>query len=129
MSPRQEKTINCEKFTLDFDQFITGNTGKFSPNSQQIAVLGSPNELSIWSIEGKQIAKYTIPEEGQGQLVFSPDGKYIATGGRKVFIWSLEKDLNGLLAAGCDWLKEYFITHPEEKQKLKVCDVNTNPKL
>lgn len=101
----------------------------FSPNSKQIAILGHLNELSVWSIEGKQIAKYTVPEEGQGQIVFSPDGKYIATGGRKVFIWRLEKDLNGLLAAGCDWLKEYFITHPEEKQKLKVCDVNTNSKL
>ncbi|CAD5944267.1 hypothetical protein NO108_02505 [Planktothrix rubescens] len=28
---------------------------------------------------------------------------------------------NELLATGCDWLKNYFVTRPEEKQKLKVC--------
>jgi hypothetical protein len=28
---------------------------------------------------------------------------------------------NELLATGCDWLKDYFVTRPEEKQKLKVC--------
>jgi len=26
-----------------------------------------------------------------------------------------------LLATGCDWLKDYFVTRPEEKEKLKVC--------
>jgi hypothetical protein len=26
---------------------------------------------------------------------------------------------NELLATGCDWLKDYFVTRPEEKQKLK----------
>ncbi|NET45862.1 PDZ domain-containing protein [Okeania sp. SIO2B3] len=92
----------------------------FSPDSQQIAVLGHPNELSIWSIDGQQIAKYTIPEENQGQIVFSPDGKYIATGQNKVFIWQ-NKNLNELLATGCDWLQEYLTTRPQEKEKLKVC--------
>ncbi|NEQ71887.1 MAG: WD40 repeat domain-containing protein [Okeania sp. SIO2C9] len=91
----------------------------FSPDSQQIAVLGDSNELSIWSINGKQIAKYTVPEE-QGNIVFSPDGKYIATGQSKVFIWQ-NKNLNELLATGCDWLQEYLTTRPQEKEKLKVC--------
>jgi hypothetical protein len=97
------------------------NSLAFSPNSQQVAVLGQPNELSVWSIDGKQIAKYTVPEEGQGQIVFSPDGKYIATGGGKVLIWRLEKNLDDLLSTGCDWLKEYFVTHPQDKERLKVC--------
>ncbi|NET29101.1 PDZ domain-containing protein [Okeania sp. SIO1I7] len=92
----------------------------FSPDSQQIAILGHPNELSIWSIDGKQIAKYTVPESDQTKIVFSPDGKYIATGQSKVFIWQ-NKNLNELLATGCDWLQEYLTTRPEEKEKLKVC--------
>ncbi|NEQ35379.1 MAG: PDZ domain-containing protein [Okeania sp. SIO3I5] len=92
----------------------------FSPDSQQIAVLGYPNELTIWTLDGQQIAKYTIPEERQDQIVFSPDGKYIATGRSKVFIWQ-NKHLNELLATGCDWLQEYLTTHPQEKEKLKVC--------
>jgi WD40 repeat protein len=93
----------------------------FSPNSKMFAVLGYLNQLSIWGIDGKLIAKYTVPEEAQYQIVFSPDGKSVATAGRKVFIWPLGKDLDDLLNSGCDWLKEYFVTHPEEKQKLKVC--------
>jgi hypothetical protein len=28
---------------------------------------------------------------------------------------------NELLATGCDWLKEYFVTHPQDKERLKVC--------
>lgn len=96
------------------------NALTFSPDSQQIAFLGYPNELSIWSIAGKLIAKYTVPEQGQGLIQFSPDGKYIATGGRKVMIWR-NQNLDELLATGCDWLKDYFVTRPEEKQKLKVC--------
>ncbi|NES03339.1 MAG: PDZ domain-containing protein, partial [Okeania sp. SIO2F4] len=91
----------------------------FSPDGQQIAVLGDSNELSIWGINGKQIAKYTVPEE-QGNIVFSPDGKYIATGQSKVLIWQ-NKNLNELLATGCDWLEEYLTTRPQEKEKLKVC--------
>lgn len=94
----------------------------FSPDSQQIAVLDR-NELTIWTIDGQQIAKHTIPEENQTQIVFSPDGKYIATGQNKVFIWH-NKNLNELLATGCDWLKEYLATRPEEKAKLKVCQDN-----
>ncbi|MCL1465722.1 CHAT domain-containing protein [Argonema galeatum] len=97
----------------------------FSPDSQQIGFLGNRNELSVWNIAGKQIAKYTVPEQGQGQIVFSPDDKYIATGGRKVFIWR-NQNLNELLATGCDWLKEYLATRPEEKQKLKVCQEANN---
>ncbi|MEZ2229116.1 MAG: CHAT domain-containing protein [Microcoleus sp.] len=96
------------------------NALTFSPDSQQIAFLGYPNELSIWSIAGKLIAKYTVPESGHGLIQFSPDGKYIATGGRKVMIWR-NQNLDELLATGCDWLKDYFVTRPEEKQKLKVC--------
>ncbi|NES65675.1 MAG: PDZ domain-containing protein [Okeania sp. SIO2D1] len=92
----------------------------FSPDSQQIGFLGHPNELSIWSIDGKQIAKYTVPESDQTKIVFSPDGKYIATGQSKVFIWQ-NKNLNELLATGCDWLEEYLTTRPQEKEKLKVC--------
>ena len=91
----------------------------FSPDSQQIAVLDS-NEFTIWTLDGRQIAKHTIPEENQGQIVFSPDGKYIATGQNKVFIWQ-NKHLNELLATGCDWLQEYLTTRPQEKEKLKVC--------
>ncbi|HBK21659.1 MAG TPA: hypothetical protein DDZ60_03875, partial [Planktothrix sp. UBA10369] len=103
------------------------NALTFSPDSQQIAFLGYPNELSIWSIAGKLIAKYTVPEQGQGLIQFSPDGKSIATGGRKVMIWR-NQNLDELLATGCDWLKDYFVTRPEEKQKLKVCQYHPKSK-
>ena len=107
-------------FSRDGQQIARSANMTFSPDSQQIGFLGEPNELSIWSIDGKQIAKHTVPEKGQSRIVFSPDGKYIATGGSKVFIWQ-NKHLNELLATGCDWLQEYLTTRPQEKEKLKVC--------
>ncbi|MBP0041360.1 MAG: PDZ domain-containing protein, partial [Roseofilum sp. SBFL] len=47
----------------------------FSPDGERIAFLGHPNELSIWNLAGKMLAKYTIPEEGAGLVRFAPDGK------------------------------------------------------
>ncbi|MDJ1172791.1 eIF2A-related protein [Roseofilum capinflatum] len=92
----------------------------FSPDGQRIAFLGHPNELSIWNLAGKMLAKYTIPEEGSGLVRFAPDGKSIAVGGRRVRIYP-NQTLDELIATGCEWLEDYFTTYPEEKEKLPAC--------
>lgn len=58
---------------------------------------------------------------------FSPDGKHILTQvtgqfpqNNDVLIWRVD-ELDGLLARGCDWLKDYLTTHPQVRERLKVC--------
>ncbi|WP_318719653.1 WD40 repeat domain-containing protein [Roseofilum sp. SBFL] len=94
----------------------------FSPDSQRIAILGDPDELSVWGAKGELLAKYTIPESGSEFkfVEFAPDGKSIAVGGRRVRIYP-NQTLDELIATGCEWLEDYFTTYPEEKEKLPAC--------
>jgi WD40 repeat protein len=53
---------------------------------------------------------------------FSPDGQRIVTVGSDgtVKLWQMG-GLDQLLTRGCNWLKDYFVVHPEEREKLHVC--------
>jgi WD40 repeat protein len=55
-------------------------------------------------------------------MSFSPTGECLATAGKDgtVRLWRVE-GLNELLSRGCDWLKDYFATHPKALEKLQVC--------
>jgi hypothetical protein len=39
----------------------------------------------------------------------------------KVVVWSVPQNLDELLERGCNWLSSYFANHPDERERLKVC--------
>ncbi len=72
---------------------------------------------------------------------FSPDGESIVTASRDktARVWYLPKILlfepkinrdrlkasttDELLLRGCEWLKDYFLSHPDKLNRLKVCQI------
>jgi WD40 repeat protein len=54
---------------------------------------------------------------------FSPDGQTLATASDDgtARLWQ-EEGLAELLARGYDWLQDYFVSHPEAREKLTRCD-------
>ncbi|WP_143288134.1 WD40 repeat domain-containing protein, partial [Calothrix rhizosoleniae] len=49
---------------------------------------------------------------------FSPDGQRIVTASsdKTARVWRVES-LDKLLARGCDWLEDYFVTHPQARER------------
>jgi len=95
----------------------------FNPNGQQIATGGSDGFAQLWDLSGRKIAEWKGNSRYKSvyTLSFSPDGRYLATAGTGgLQIWRIG-GLDELLARGCNWLKDYFVTHPEALEKLEVC--------
>ncbi|AFZ22218.1 WD40 domain-containing protein [Allocoleopsis franciscana] len=94
----------------------------FNPNGQQIATAGADSMAKLWDLSGRQLAQWQSPNNSVYSVVsFSPDGQCLATVGTGgLQIWRIG-GLDELLLRGCDWLKDYFVTHPEAQEKLEVC--------
>ncbi|MGB3507744.1 MAG: WD40 repeat domain-containing protein [Microcoleaceae cyanobacterium] len=87
----------------------------FSFDGQQLATVGEDGTVRVWDILGRQVAQF------KNALGLSLDGRYVATlEDDYLQLWPV-KGLNDLLKSGCDWLGDYFVTHPEVKEDLQVC--------
>jgi WD40 repeat protein len=99
---------------------------KFSPDGKRI-ITASNNIFRMWDISGKQLGQYKYSDTFISPVNFSPDGKYIFAhiqgrfpSSNSVQIWHID-DLDGLLARGCDRLKDYLNMQPQVRERLKVC--------
>ncbi|WP_392534169.1 AAA-like domain-containing protein [Nostoc sp. C117] len=94
----------------------------FSPSSKIIATAGADNTVRLWNFSGQQIGQF-YSNVGFRDVSFSRNEKSITTIelDGTVKQWRIGQGLDELLSRGCDWLKDYLATHPEEREARKVC--------
>ena len=77
------------------------HTMSFSPDENQLATGGEDGLIKIWQIGGKSEGKVSYPKTNSSQ------------------------DLKGLVKQGCDFLRDYFSTHPD--RAIKPCEEYLKP--
>jgi tetratricopeptide (TPR) repeat protein len=98
----------------------------FSPDGKTIATASSDNTVKLWNLQGQELKTL----KGHGSFVnsvsFSPDGKTLASASadNTAILWNF--DFESLQAEGCNWLKDYLVTHPRDLETLEVCQ---NPSI
>ncbi|MFN6519026.1 MAG: AAA-like domain-containing protein [Nostoc sp. CreGUA01] len=122
-SGSKDQTIKLWQLNGTLITTLTGhsdsvNSVSFSPNSEIIASGSDDQTIKLWSKDGIPITTLLGHKGSVRSVSFSADGKIIASGSQddRVILWSLQ--LDDLLSRGCRWLKDYFLTHPEDYKSL-----------
>jgi WD40 repeat protein len=97
------------------------NSVSFSPDGEIIASGSTDKTIKLWKKDGVPITTLSGHSDSVNSVSFSPDGKILASASKdgKVILWSLQ--LDDLLARGCQWLQDYFLTHPQDPNGLRFC--------
>ena len=116
---------NNQVFELDTTDVTTTN---FSKNEQLIATGGNNGVVSIWNLSRKKIAEFNGDWDKTVSVVFREEKNkqleiFAAGDNGKIQRWPI-KGLEQLLKDGCEWLEEYFNTHPKEKEKRDICSTS-----
>ncbi|MEQ9238827.1 MAG: AAA-like domain-containing protein [Coleofasciculus sp. E2-BRE-01] len=92
-----------------------------SPDGQIIATAGREGIAKLWTIYGQRLAEFKGHQGAIRTVSFCGSGKGIATAGDDgtVQLWRVE-GLEELLARGCDWLEDYWVTYPEALRQLEA---------
>ncbi len=83
----------------------------FNPNGKTVATASNDGVVRLWTQVGndwQQLAEY---QGGDG--VLNPDGKLIAVVVDNTVQLRPVEGIDELLARGCNWLRDYFASHPD----------------
>jgi WD40 repeat protein len=98
----------------------------FSPQEQWIAIASSDGTIRLWDLAGNLRGEFKGKETAIVLLGFTSDSRSIVTLNQEGTLreWPVEKELNRLerlLKTGCQWLGDYLQSHPQEREKLPIC--------
>ncbi|MEH1930867.1 WD40 repeat domain-containing protein [Nostoc sp.] len=98
----------------------------FSPDGKRILTESSDGTAKVWDTKGNLLADLKEYKKEVSRAAFSSDGKRVFTvfSDGSINTWQVG-ELDDLLARGCNWLQDYFISHPETRESLKVCQVKS----
>ncbi|MDF5710920.1 MAG: hypothetical protein PUP90_25430 [Nostoc sp. S4] len=96
----------------------------FSPDGKRILTESSDGTVKVWDTKGNLLADLKEYKKEVSRAAFSSDGKRVFTvfSDGSINVWQLG-ELDDLLVRGCNWLQDYFISHPETRERLRVCQV------
>jgi WD40 repeat protein len=119
------------------------NSASFSPDGEMIASASNDGTIKLWRRDGTLWQTFIDPRIKRFYSVsFSPDGQKIAALGSdgtqsirghgdtreniQVLVWDLT--ISNLIKEGCHWLEEYLTVHPDDLNRLPICQNLTSNK-
>lgn len=115
-----DKTIKLWSLDAKVIKTLNGHTAavldvSFSPDGQTIATASSDRTIKLWQRDGTLITTLSGHQADVNSVSYSPDGKLLVSAGADgaVLLWNVsDLSLKGLVAKGCNQIRDYLKTHP-----------------
>jgi WD40 repeat protein len=96
---------------------------RFSTNNQKLAIASVDGTGEVWSRQGQLLYQ---PRGGDEELIQIEQRHLDNTSGYQASLKDFPREwrtegLRELLDRSCNWLEDYLASHPEAREKLKVC--------